>query len=284
MKRNLDLKAMYEKHASTYQKIMGKIKGRNVEYYTANSEDWNEVLEKVGFFKTDNIEAVIAHKGSRPLVIQMKETCEDIEQALLPSIGDILSFSGIKAKFDGNELSFMVNYNIYENLVFFDEIAFYIFRGDYKLDEEDGVYYTKDGFVYIKDLGRASALGYVYIPEGVKCIVDYAFFGSSSLEFVIIPSSVERIGSAAFLNCYSLNAIFYEGTKEEWDQVTISQDGTRDFDEAKLYYYSETEPPLNSSGTDYGDNYWRYSEKPHRHKNIAIDIMLEDMPIEVWEK
>lgn len=52
-----------------------------------------------------------------------------------------------------------------------------------------------------------------------------------------------------------LESVFYEGTKEDWDQIPLASYGDSDLafiiKSAKRYYFSETQP------TD-GGNYWRY--------------------------
>lgn len=61
----------------------------------------------------------------------------------------------------------------------------------------------------------------VSIPEGVTSIRTYMFYNCSSLKSVTIPSSVTRIESYAFWNCYNLTDVYYAGTEEEWNAITI---------------------------------------------------------------
>lgn len=46
-----------------------------------------------------------------------------------------------------------------------------------------------------------------------------AFRGCSALETVTIGSSVLKISSDAFYGCSSLVAVYYEGTKSEWESI-----------------------------------------------------------------
>lgn len=82
-----------------------------------------------------------------------------------------------------------------------------------------------------------------------------AFRSCNSLKSIIIPASVRFIGAKAFNVKISVN-IFYEGSKADLDEVSK---GINWMNNAQIYYYTETEPPKNASGTGYDDYYWRYA-------------------------
>ena len=73
----------------------------------------------------------------------------------------------------------------------------------------------------------------------------------SSIESIVIPNSVTLIKSTVFNNTTNLNTIYYAGTEEEWNKITIESDDNIYLLEATRYYYSETAP------TESG-NYWHY--------------------------
>ena len=61
------------------------------------------------------------------------------------------------------------------------------------------------------------------IPHHTESKAYYGFFGGCiSLTSVTIPNSVTIIGEDAFFNCRSLTSISFEGTIEEWNNVTKS--------------------------------------------------------------
>ena len=83
-------------------------------------------------------------------------------------------------------------------------------------------------------------------------IASNAFKAQQSLTSVILPNTIAVIGDEAFNN--KVLVIFYEGTKNEWEKISI---GNSNFAEKPLIcYYSESKP------TEEG-RYWHYvNEKP----------------------
>ena len=91
----------------------------------------------------------------------------------------------------------------------------------------------------------------VVIANGVTEIDNYTFEWCTSLETVIIPKSITKIGSWAFNNCTSLKSVYYEGTKEEFNNIKIGFESGLN---ARIYYYSE-EKIFDSYYLNY---YWHY--------------------------
>ncbi len=77
----------------------------------------------------------------------------------------------------------------------------------------------------------------ITIPDSVTSIGDYAFYLCISLTSITIPDGVTSIGRSAFYACRSLTSVYYGGTKEQWDNISIGDDNTRLFD-ACIYYSS----------------------------------------------
>ena len=96
---------------------------------------------------------------------------------------------------------------------------------------------------------------YIELGAGLESIGMEAFRSCNSLKSIIIPASVRFIGAKAFNVKIPVN-IFYEGSKADLDEVSK---GINWMNNAPIYYYTETEPPKNASGTGYDDNYWRYA-------------------------
>ena len=103
--------------------------------------------------------------------------------------------------------------------------------------------------------GAPSCETTVILQEGVRRIREGAFIDCYDLTSIVLPSSIETIESSSFLNANSLQYVYYGGTASSWANVT---DNSGRGLTSKMYYYSETEPPLNSAGTAYNGRYWRY--------------------------
>ena len=61
----------------------------------------------------------------------------------------------------------------------------------------------------------------VTIPDSVTTIGDWAFANCTSLTSVTIPNSVIYITSDAFRDCTSLTDVYYTGTEDEWNAISI---------------------------------------------------------------
>ncbi|MBR2333721.1 MAG: leucine-rich repeat domain-containing protein [Clostridia bacterium] len=70
-----------------------------------------------------------------------------------------------------------------------------------------------------------SGIKHINIPEGVINISRATFRGCYSLRSIVIPESVKTIGFEAFRDCTDLQKVYYAGTKEQWDEIVIENDG-----------------------------------------------------------
>ncbi len=75
------------------------------------------------------------------------------------------------------------------------------------------------------------------IPNDVTSIGNYAFANCKGLTSIIIPDSVSSIEENAFWNCIKLQNIYYLGTEDQWNKITIS-DGNSNLTNATINYQS----------------------------------------------
>lgn len=97
------------------------------------------------------------------------------------------------------------------------------------------------------------ALTSINIPDGVTTIGNFAFM-RSGLESIAIPVSVTAIGDGAFMAWGSGNCVYYAGTEEQWNAITI---GIFNFDRSYLptpvYYNSTGEADIPEPTISYAD-------------------------------
>ena len=70
-------------------------------------------------------------------------------------------------------------------------------------------------------------------------------------DFKYDPYYYNRIDSNAFNGCSKLEAVYFNGTQDQFDMLNISDTGNSAFTDAMVYYYSKTEPASNGY-------YWHY--------------------------
>ena len=98
--------------------------------------------------------------------------------------------------------------------------------------DASGVLFSKDKTTLVQCPGTLAACT---IPDSVTSIVGYAFDGCTSLTSVTIPDSVTSIGDWAFSGCKSLTNVYFTGTEEAWNGITID-DGNDALKNANIHY------------------------------------------------
>lgn len=73
-----------------------------------------------------------------------------------------------------------------------------------------------------------------------------AFKSKSSIKRVVIPKNVTTIESNAFYGCSGLTNVYYEGTKAEWDAMSISTTGNPKLLEATIEFSAPIALLMNS--------------------------------------
>ncbi|MBR4063417.1 MAG: leucine-rich repeat protein [Clostridia bacterium] len=96
-----------------------------------------------------------------------------------------------------------------------------------------------------------SSLENVNISENVSNIGEGSFTGCANLETVTLPGAVENIGNNAFAGCESLTSLDYQGTQEEWADLSKNNIWEEN-KEVKVSCYSEgLLMELSADGTYY---------------------------------
>ena len=98
-----------------------------------------------------------------------------------------------------------------------------------------------------------SSLTNIFFPNAITKIEDATFAHCTNLKSVTIPNSVSCISYDAFNNCKSLTDVYYNGTEEEWNNISISSSGNDTLLNATIHYNAST-PDTSITGDLNGDN------------------------------
>lgn len=103
-----------------------------------------------------------------------------------------------------------------------------------------------DSITSIGDRAFAScrSLTSITIPNSVTSIGKWAFSDCSSLTSIAIPNSVTSIGEVAFGLCKNLKDVYYSGSEEQWNNISIG-DGNEYLTDATIYYNSSGSSDMN---------------------------------------
>ena len=116
----------------------------------------------------------------------------------------------------------------------------YIVENEIRYSLKDGVATVISQPQTIKgDIVIADNINYKGTQFIVTSIDSGAFGECDDLTSITIPDSVTFIGGYAFRNCSTLETIYYKGTAEDWEKISIGQ-GNSKLHGATRYYYSET--------------------------------------------
>jgi len=111
-----------------------------------------------------------------------------------------------------------------------------------------------------------SSLTYVAIGNSVTIIGNHVFYNCDSLTSVAIPDSVINIRDYAFSGCSSLKKIFYKGSSEEREKITIYSGNSTIYD-ASWYY--------NADGGNFSGPY-HYTFSNDKATIVGCDSSISD--------
>ncbi len=152
--------------------------------------------------------------------------------------GDVVIPDGVTAI---NDMAFFENFDLTSvtikgnSLTSIGEYAFYC-SGLSAINLPEGL--TEIG----RNAFMSTSISEIHIPEGVTNIGAYAFCSAFNLSAVYLPNSIKTIG-LAFDYCDMLTDVYYDGTEEEWSQVSVDpdmRDGTTILNNAVIHFLRES--------------------------------------------
>lgn len=86
----------------------------------------------------------------------------------------------------------------------------------------------------------------ITIPDGVTTIESDSFsVQDAGLESIVIPSSMANIDARAFCSCNNLTDVYYTGTQEQWNVITIGEENDCLLNANIHYNYIDEPDPLD---------------------------------------
>lgn len=119
------------------------------------------------------------------------------------------------------------------------------------------------------------------IPEGVETIGSFAFSACDQLAYIRIPNSVTSIEEGAFDGCSSLLDIYFYGTEEEWNDITVDPYMNSCFAQAEVTFVNDEnkDDPAISEDTTYNKFAYVYDVPPYENvprNMVTVNAYLGD--------
>ena len=175
---------------------------------------------QVGAFNGSHLQKVIIPEGITQLPLQCFSQSRQLDTIVFPSTLTTLGNESLWEVGSSGEFTLPASVTVIIGHPFGSELeAVYA-------DSTNPAYASVDGVLFSKDLKTLAVFPEVktssyVIPDGTEEIRSHAFAFSFKLKNLYIPDSVKSIGSWAFHQTSGLTDVYFDGTEEEWNSLTI---------------------------------------------------------------
>ena len=195
------------------------------EYTTPNGIVYSISINNKAFQNNTILKTVIFPNNTKTLSDYIFSGCTNLTSVIIPD-----SVTSIGNRVFENCTS-LENITIPQNV---KAIGNYVFYGCTKLKN----ILLPEHITTIEDrvFRGCTELTSITIPNGVTTIQESAFYDCKNLSSITIPESVSAIGIRAFYDCNKLTNIYYEGSKEQWEKISIDATGNTVLTKAIIHY------------------------------------------------
>ena len=157
-----------------------------------------------------SLESITISNGVTSIGVSVFQGCTSLTSITIP---DSVTSIGVYAFMDCTSLT---SITIPDSVTSIGNFTFYGCSSLESITIPNSV--TSIGFSAFKDCTKLTS---ITIPDSVTSIKGSAFKGCTSLTSITIPKSVKSIFANACYGCSMLKDVYYLGTIEEWDTITI---------------------------------------------------------------
>lgn len=239
-----------EKYCSVDGVLFSKDKKTIVSYPAGKTQTTYSIPENVdsidryAFRDNAYLESVSVPDGVTSIGTSAFESCTSLSDISLPE--SIVSV-GVDAIY--NTAYFNDDSNWEDDVLYVDNVLFLA------LDSIHGKYEIKDGTTVIvgSAFDNCNYLTDVVIPDSVTGIPGGMFVSCKGLQSVTIPETVTEIGTSAFAECSSLTDIYFGGSENQWNRITVATSNevlnniTIHFDKESLFETEDAETGITVS-------------------------------------
>ncbi len=169
------------------------------------------------FKKCKRLNKVVISNGVTSIRNQAFSFCKSLQEVLIPNSITVIEGSFQECNslthiaIPGSVITLKENFETCRQLESID-----VDKSNPNYTSVDGVLFNKDKTTILRHPSEKSDKQYI-IPDGVKTIGTFTFYGCSRLTEVIIPNSVKRIRRCAFWGCKSLTSIIIPDSVTEME-------------------------------------------------------------------